>query len=154
MIKPKISVFELYRLPEDTLIGDTILDPVVEILRKKPVHFAGDVAKLLGVRYRDLSGAVRLLTGQTLDQLIKEWRMMQAVELINRTELDFLTIANRCGFTTVEHLSAALQKKMQKTPYELRNGCHRNDIRRHRCRMTKLAAQTPQVVPDSVPAEN
>ena len=154
MIKPKVTVFELYKLPEDTQIGDTILDPVVETLRKKTTSLATDVAKELGVRRTDLTGAIRLLTGSTLEQFIKEWRMLQAVDLISNTDLDFLTIANRCGFSTADHLAVAMQKKLHKTPYEYRNGCHRNDIRFYRRRQAKLASQTPQQNSESLSGES
>lgn len=149
-LTPTATVAELFEMPADTKTGDKILDAVIEVIRSSHTLLVNDVAKELGVNRTDLSGAIRLLTGVSLVDMIHEWRLLQAMKLIKETDLDFLSIANTCGFTKAEHLSEALEREHHVTPYELRHGCHRNDIRRHRRKMALLAAQTPQVEPDSV----
>ena len=131
-MKPKYTISELYSRPSETPTGDHIIDAVVATIRQKPSIWAKDVAKSLGVSRRDLSASVKLLVGTSLDEVVKEWRMLQAMEQIKCTDLDFLTIARQCGYSNTRHLSFAMEQRLHMTPYEYRYGAHRNDIRRYR----------------------
>ena len=102
------------------------------IIRQKPAIWSKDVAKSLNVSRRDLSAAIRLLVGKTLDEMVKEWRMLQAMEQLRSTDLDILDIARQCGYSNTRHLSFAMEKRLHMTPYEYRYGAHRNDIRKFR----------------------
>lgn len=131
---PKYTISELYARSPDTMTGDYIIDSLLTLLKnhtgmkshtgmKTPAGMkAKEVAKALGVRKSDLSGAVRILTGKTLDAMLTEWYMLKALELLSRTSLDFATIAQLCGFRHRKYLAQAMKRYLKMTPFQYRNG--------------------------------
>ena len=74
------SVEELYRAREPT--GELIIDEVVNVLRHFKMIYPEDVALILDVNARELRDAWHLLTGTHLNDVITQWRLFQAQELI------------------------------------------------------------------------
>jgi len=62
--------------------GEIIIDTVLDALRTTTIIMGEDLAKHLGVGYRELNSAWKLLTGSTLRQFILHWRIHQARELL------------------------------------------------------------------------
>ena len=99
------------QLYQSKSVGEPILDAVTGALRKTHTVQSADIANLLEVRKRDLGGAVLILTGLTLDWLIRIWRTRQAQDLLAEGRLSEQQIAYRCGWKSVRvmrrHLSRA-----------------------------------------------
>ena len=105
------SVDEIYQRLEPW--GEPILDAVVEALRKTRILFTTDMAVFLDADQRDLSGAVHLLTGLSLGEIIEGWRLRQAREMLEAEGFDFSKaefmkqlpvetlrkVARRCGWS-------------------------------------------------------
>ena len=82
-MKPIVtSIEELYGRREPT--GDRILDEVVNCLRKTQIIAAADLAILMDVKKSYLYGAIHILTGLPLGDLINRWRLLQARELLQQ----------------------------------------------------------------------
>ena len=122
-MKPKITLEEILSKPLFSNTGLPIVDDVLCIMRHNSVLTPKEVAKILNVPKRDLSSAIMLLTGVPLDVLIKECRKHQAIELLNNTDLDYETIAHRCGFSSLHNLSLFLKRETGLTAYEWRELC-------------------------------
>ena len=103
--------FEFEELYRSNRVGEPILDAVTDALRKTHTVQSADIANLLEVRKRDLGGAVLILTGMTLDWLIRIWRTRQAQDLLAEGRLSEQQIAYRCGWKSVRvmrrHLARA-----------------------------------------------
>lgn len=119
---PKYTISELYARSPDTMTGDYIIDSLLTLLKSHAGMNPKEVAKALGVKKSDLSGAVRILTGKTLDAMLTEWYMLKALELLSRTSLDFATIAQLCGFRHRKYLAQAMKRYLKMTPFQYRNG--------------------------------
>ena len=78
--------------------AEIVVDRVVWALRKSSVIESQEIALMLDVDQRYLSHALRLLTGMPLHQIVSEWRMLQAQELISEGRLSLQQIARRCGW--------------------------------------------------------
>ncbi len=120
MRKMMESVEELYRMDEAT--GEVIVDEVVRALRKSSTQWAGDIAILLNVDRRSLSIAFELLTGMPLNKMVREWRLLQARDLLSDMSLSVQEVANRCGFKQQKNLITAFRKRFGTTPYAFRTG--------------------------------
>lgn len=125
----KYTVIELYALTPDHPSGDHIIDAVALLLQRHPGLAPCAIANTLGVSRRDLSGAIRILMGITLEQLTNHWRMMTALELLRDSSIDFQTIALRCGYQHGKTLARALKRELHLTPFEYRNGYRRGASR-------------------------
>ena len=124
-MQQKYQISELFLRPRDHPTGDTIIDAVVTLLHDHPEMWAKDIATALGVSRRDLSGAIKILTGTGLNAFVNEWHMRKAIELLKTTHLDLATIAHRCGYRQRKHLARALDQELGFTPFEYRNGYRR-----------------------------
>ena len=131
-MQPKHTISELFARSREQPTGESILDAVTEVLRTKPVIWPEEVAKQLGVKKEHLSGAVKILTGVSLEKMIREWRMLQAIYYVRHTDMTFEEIAQKCGYSQTKTLTQAMEHYLHMTPYEYRNGCHREQIRRFR----------------------
>ena len=124
MINP-YSFIELYSYKQDHPLGEPILDAMLPLMIEHPGIRARQIARQLDVRQNDLSGAVRILTGYSLDPLLSQWRMYKALELLRTTNLSFTEIARICGYRQNKHLAKAMKRALKMTPFEYRNGYRR-----------------------------
>ena len=82
-MKPIVtSVEELYERKDGT--GEVLLDEIAECLRKTRIIAVADLAALMDVDAHQLNQAVRLLTGMTTRDVINQWRLLQAQELLRQ----------------------------------------------------------------------
>lgn len=135
---------ELYAMAPGEQCGEKILDALVETLRTRTDLWSKEVALYLGVSRRDLSSSLKILMGMTLDAVVKEWRLRQACELVMSSELDYDEIAQKCGYSQPKTLVVAFEKKYHASPYEMRNGHHRNGIRLYRKQQERLRRTSVQ----------
>ena len=133
-MKPKYSISELFLRPRDQPTGDTIIDAVLTLLHANPGLWGKDLAEKLDIPRRDLSGAIRILTGMGINTFVTEWHKLKAIELLKNPRLDFATIAHRCGYRQPKHLARALDQELGFTPFEYRNGYRRGVQRPLRAR--------------------
>ena len=78
--------------------AEIIVDKVVWALRKSSVIESQEIALMLDVDQRHLSHALRLLTGMPLHQIVSEWRILQAHDLMADGKMTLEQIARRCGW--------------------------------------------------------
>ena len=82
-MKPIIkTIEELYERKDGT--GEVLLDEMAECLRKTRIIAVADLATLMDVDAHQLNQAVRLLTGMTTRDVINQWRLLQAQELLRQ----------------------------------------------------------------------
>lgn len=128
---PIITVEALYTLARDRPIGIPILSDVVYHLKRSPGISSKALAKVLNVRHTALSNAVQLLTGVTLNELLKQWKLLHAQYLLRHTPLCYESVANLCGYRTVDGLSKFLERNLKCTAREYReNRVHGNRSQR------------------------
>ena len=113
--------------------GSPILDAIEFCLSHNNFVTAKDVADYVCAPVKVLTGAVRLLTGQYLCDLIEDYRLLQTSKLLCETDLSLDQIASRCGYsehTTLERIFARrvghspsqwreLSKKAQVSPSDI-----------------------------------
>lgn len=121
----KISVETLYIQASTGTVETPILKDMIPLIQRNPGITAKALARQLEERRTDLSGAIRLLTGKGIDELLMIWRMMRALELLRTTTDDFEVIAQKCGYTQGKHLANAMKRELRLTPFEYRNGYRR-----------------------------
>ena len=120
-IKQITTVEELYK-SKGAPTGESIVDAVVDYVKRVKGHSAEDVAIYLDVNRRKLSGAFELLVGVPLSDFILEWRLMQAVDLLDDETLSVAEVARRTGFKSVNYLTGVFTRRLGTTPLAYRNG--------------------------------
>jgi len=120
-------IADLYRNRDPT--GIPILDQVTSALRQSRIIKGDDLATLLNVDPRELRAAWHLLTGTTLTAAIIQWRVLQALDLLEQAGYPWTPtdpycktpptilqqIAERCGWRSATVLKHVLyrQRKQQ-----------------------------------------
>ena len=124
---PIISVSQLYFDSKEKNIEIPILRDLVPHLARSPGITGKALAKAVGVRRSALSNAVQMLTGETLNDLLRHWRLLHAMYLLSCTSLSYQDVASKCGYRTVNGLSKFMERNMRCTAYEYReNRVHGN----------------------------
>lgn len=80
------------------MTGSMIINAVVKILMETSIRRTEQMAALLEVDALELTHAVHLLTGLSLQEFILGYRNRQAIEYVQCTSLSLDEIASRCGF--------------------------------------------------------
>lgn len=157
-IKQIATLEQLYARRKE-LTGNVLVDAVVECLTMMSVHEANSVAQMLGVDRRMLSKAMETFVGVTLKEMIWQWRVHQAVDLLDDETLTIEDVAHRTGYGTIKSLSAAMMKYFGTTPSIYRtgtingNGSYEMNINRQLLQKAqenaqKLRARTWSVIAD------
>lgn len=81
-------------------------------------------AEALGVNASYLSALFHRETGTTLSDHVARTRMEHAVFLLNTTQLQVQTIAQRCGIQDVNYFTRLFRRVMGKTPSAYRQQAH------------------------------
>ncbi len=100
-----------------------ILDAVIRVLltrHKAKTPLA--IAHALNVDRRDLSGAIRLLTGMSHEDFIRQYRLRAMKELLTTTKLATTNIAKFFGYATLRSLNQFLVDQTNLTANEIRAG--------------------------------
>lgn len=114
-IKQIATVEELY-LKQGTPTGEVIVDAVVEMLKDGPrTNAAQDFAQRLGFELRVLSAVIEKLVGVRLKEMIMQWRMLQALDLLDNHELSYDQVAQQCGFSTSKELGKEFTRRQHTT---------------------------------------
>lgn len=116
------NLFEQVLENSDYRTGQIPLDAVLSVLLKSTTHSAIVVAKSLNVNTAHLRGAIALLTGTSLSDMILAWRLLQAKHLLLTTEQSVASVARQCGYRNSISLILASEKAFGKTPVEIRKG--------------------------------
>lgn len=122
-MQPKIELSEILSLSAGSLPGIALVDDVIQVLQHHRVLTPQEVARVLEAPKRELSSAIRLLTGVSLDVLVREYRKHQAIRLLADTQTDYDQVAQQCGFSTLHNLSLFLNRETGLTAYEWRERC-------------------------------
>ena len=119
-MKPIITVPQLYFQSIDAPIEIPILRDLIPPLSRSPGTTGKALAKAVGVKRSALSAAVQMLTGETLNDLLRQWRLLHAMYLLSCTRLPYLDVAHQCGYKTVNGLSKFMERHLKCTAYEYR----------------------------------
>ena len=119
---PIITTEQLYLQSHIESIEIPILKDIVQYLVRSPGISGKTLAKLLDVQRSALSSAIQLLTGETLNDMLKEWKLLHAMYLLRNTTLSYDDVANLCGFSGNRTLSRFLERMIKCTAYEYREG--------------------------------
>ena len=120
-IKCITSVEELYK-SNGAPTGEIIVDAVVDYVKRVKSHSVEDAATFLGQKRMWLSGAMQMLVGVSLQEFIIQWRVLQALDLLDDPELSVAEVAKACGFRNEKNLVDTLRRRVGITPYAYRNG--------------------------------
>ena len=126
-MKTSITVEELYAQSRTGAVEIPILKDIVPYLSRSPGVNGKTLAHLLKVKRGVLSNGVQLLTGETLNDLMKHWKLLTAMHLLRNTSLPYKEVAKRCGYKTINALSKFMERMIKCTAYEYReNRTHGN----------------------------
>jgi len=92
-------------------VGEAILDEMNATLRTSHTVYPEVVAQRMGVEVRDLRSAVKILTGMRLMELIRDWRILQARDLMATGSMDEEAIAQRCGWNTAQIMRRCMKAR-------------------------------------------
>lgn len=115
------TVDELYRM-KGARTGNIFVDGVAEFLQNVPSHEASDCAKYLRVDQRTLTSVISIFLGASLKEVIMQWRLRQAIDLLDDLSIPYPTIASRCGYKSVKQLEALIKKHYGTTMETYRSG--------------------------------
>ena len=111
------------RAPALTRAG---LMPIVEdafFYRHSTLTLA-DLANLLNLSERQTQRLLQQNFGKTFSQKLTDARMAAASQLLEGTDLSVTEIAERSGYSSIEHFSAAFHRRMGCSPREYRKRHH------------------------------
>ena len=119
---PVITPEQLYAQAQTNSVETPILKDVTRYLVRSPGINGKTLAKVLDVKRSALSGAIQLLSGDTLNDLLKKWKLLHAMYLLRNTTLSYDDVANLCGFSGNRTLSRFMERMIKCTAYEYREG--------------------------------
>ena len=107
------------RVPALTRAG---LMPIIEdaFFYRHRTLTLGDLASLLNLSQRQTQRLLQDNFGKTFSQKLTDARMAAASQLLVGTELSVTEIAERSGYSSIEHFSAAFHRRMGCSPREYR----------------------------------
>lgn len=122
-IKQIATVWELYK-SRNGETGEMFVDAVVWQLTHQPcANSATEIASQLGCDMVLLSRVIEKLVGVKLKEMIQQWRLYQALDLMdNEPELSDEEVACRCGFAHAENLGVKLRQRYHTTIGAYRSG--------------------------------
>ncbi len=100
-----------------------ILDAVIHVILthnnyKNPLT----IARVLKQEKRDLSGAVRILTGMHHDELLRQYRLRAITEILTTSKISTQTIATFFGYSSIHAMNRFLTDQTELTANEIRRG--------------------------------
>ena len=121
-MNPIISIEALYLQSRTKTPDIPILKDVIPYLTRSPGITGKTLAKVLGTKRAMLSAAIQLLTGASLNDMLRQWRLLNAMYLLRNTTLSYAQVATECGFSGNRTLSRFLEREIHCTAYEYRTG--------------------------------
>ena len=121
--EPITTAQSAYRAGCEWRTGQIPVDVVLDFLWKVPAsHSVSDIAVLHNVDARQLSAAFSLLTKVTLRDFIMEWRLLQALDLLDDPDLTIEQVGRKTGFHAQSKFETAFIEHFGTSPYVYRNG--------------------------------
>ena len=114
------TVWQLYK-SKGAATGCNALDAATYIVSHSKGHSADDVAAALNVDLRWLSETVRIYAGVSLKQFILQWRLYQALDLLDKPELSIEEVYGKCGFVAERHFATSFSRAFGVSPHVYRN---------------------------------
>lgn len=108
--------------------GSPILDAVEYCLSHTSYVTAKDVADYICAPVKVLTGAVRLLTGQYLCDLIEDYRLLQISHMLHETELSIDLVASQCGYSERTTLERLFDRRVGLSPSQWREHCKQGEF--------------------------
>ena len=121
-MNPIFTVEELYKLARDQPVEIPILCDVISLLKASPGLTIKQLSAKLSLNRNALSSSIKMLTGLSLDIFLKQWRLMLIKEHLSDPHLSYESVANLCGFSSVQAMSKFLDRMIHLTAYEYREG--------------------------------
>lgn len=121
-MNPIFTVEELYKLARDQPVEIPILCDVISHLKASPGISIKQLSAKLSLDRNALSSSIKMLTGLSLDIFLKQWRLMLIKEHLSDPHLSYESVANLCGFSSVQAMSKFLDRMIHLTAYEYREG--------------------------------
>lgn len=109
--------------PEGKSCGCVIMDAVFKLLATGKYFSVCKIARALDCSRPEISNAVMLATGMPLMDLIDEYRLKRAIEMLCYTDIPGTEIGKLCGFANYNSFSKFFVRKMRFTPFAYRR-CH------------------------------
>jgi AraC family transcriptional regulator len=78
------------------------------------------LSRALNMPLRIVYQGVKLRTGRSLYNLIIEKRIERATGMLRETDVSIAEVACACGFSSQQHLTATLSRRLGRTPRRLR----------------------------------
>lgn len=119
---PIITPTQYYLQSQINSVEIPILKDMVPYLSRSPSINGKTLAKVLEVKRGQLSGTLQLLTGATLNDLLKQWKLLHAMNLLRNTRKSYQEVAEECGYKTINGLSKFMERMIKCTAYEYRAG--------------------------------
>lgn len=121
-IKQITTVEQLYRT-KGAATGESFVDAVVWLLMHTYINEVREIAQLLEVDPSLLSKVLKVLTGVPLKEMITQWRMWQALEMMTEhPEMSDEQICQQCGCGHAQDLEAKLKQRYHTTLGAFRSG--------------------------------
>ena len=115
VIRQIATVEELYQ-KRGARTGEVIVDAVVDMLMHgRRTNTLKDFAAVIGLDQRTLSKVIEKLVGIKLKEMIMQWRMMQALDMLDDHTISFEEVAHECGFSTTKELGKEFSRRMHTT---------------------------------------
>ena len=121
-MNPFFSVEELYKLARDQPVEIPILCDVIRLLKASPGLTIKQLSARMNFDRNALSFSIKMLTGLPLETFLKQWRLMLIKEHLSDPHLSYESVANLCGFSSVQAMSKFLDRMIHLTAYEYREG--------------------------------
>lgn len=121
-MNPIFTVEELYKLARDQPVEIPILCDVIRLLKASPGLTIKQLSAKLSLNRNALSSSIKMLTGLSLETFLKQWRLMLIKEHLSNPHLSYESVANLCGFSSVQAMSKFLDRMIHLTAYEYREG--------------------------------
>ena len=121
-MNPIISVEDLYVHSHDQPVETPILCEIITLLKASPGLTIKQLSDKLNLNRNALSSSIKMLTGLPLDLFLKQWRLMLIKEHLKDPHLSYESVANLCGFSSVQAMSKFLDRMIHLTAYEYRDG--------------------------------
>lgn len=88
---------------------------------------AGELARLAGMSRRSFENAIKLTTGVSPGELLKNTRQMRAEKMLQETDIPIGEISVACGFQETSVFSCAFKRWTGQSPREFRGSVTRNE---------------------------
>lgn len=101
--------------------GNNFIDLFAYIIRKYGRKDIKAYARLMGVTYGGLCGAIRALGGMRASEWRNQYLLLEAKDLLEKSSMEIGDISKLLGFTQPSVFSKFFRSLTKKQPYEWRN---------------------------------